>query len=145
MKKTILSLIVSLACLVCFAQQSQLSKNNELAGDKALQKDLITSAANYYKLAFKASPNDVLLVKYCKTAYKAGDYNGIKNIVADDTKSAEALKFKGLAVFENGLKYNIADKEAMTDAYHSALVYLKKADASKDIEGIRQRFAELEF
>lgn len=107
------------------AQQSQLSKNNEKAGDATTSP---CQAATWYKMAYdQFKTSDKLLVKYASAAYKCGDYNKVIAAVDINNKNAEALRLLGLSVFKNHLKYNSTDSEGLQKKLLEAKTILEKA------------------
>lgn len=134
MKRTLL-IILFLIALGANAQQTQLSRNNENAGDASVKNGMICPAAGLYKKAYEQSPSDRLLVKYVTTAYQCGDYS--KVIAAtNETKNAEALRLRYLSAFKQVLKYNAADEELCRKALSEALLQLKDEKDKQEVQEI---------
>lgn len=127
MKKLLLSLLIVATGLIANGQQSQLSKNNEAAGDKAFKEGMICAAGNAYQMAYSQYKSNALMLKYIQATYQCGDFKEVIDAVKTDCKIAEALRFKALAKFKYALKYNGAEEDKCIDAYHEALVILDRA------------------
>lgn len=126
MKRIVLPFLLLFA-LAAGAQQPQLSKNNEAAGDRSIKDNMICAAATLYKIAYDQYQNDRLLLKYSDAAYKCGDYSKVINAVDSSSTNAGALRLRGLSVFKQALKYNGADADICAKALNNASLLLARA------------------